>query len=73
MLLSQSPDEVTSLFLHLAATWSLYPALAIATNPVFNDLDPPDGGWSQNPMLTVLCEFQVDIPVLWIKDYPGLS
>ena len=28
-------------------------ALALATNPGFNDLKPPDGGWSQNPMLTV--------------------
>ena len=44
-----------SLILHLAATWSLYTlqALALATKPMFSDLNPPDGGWSQNPMLTV--------------------
>ena len=37
---------------HLVAI-SIIQTLALATNPVFSDLNPPDGGWSQNPMLTV--------------------
>ena len=35
------------------ATLNKAAALALATNPVFSDLNPPDGGWSQNPAGTV--------------------
>ena len=40
--------------LALATTWPLYPDPCFSGRAGFSDLDPSDGGWSQNPMVTVL-------------------
>ena len=39
--------------LALATTRSVYPASCFSGRAGFSDLDPPDGGWSQNPAGTV--------------------
>ena len=39
--------------LALATLWSLYPDSCFRNHSVFSDLNPSDGGWSQNPMETV--------------------
>ena len=53
-----------------------YPASCFSGRAGFSDLDPPDGGWSQNPAGTVLIFIDVmrqytDLPFAYLLN--GLS
>ena len=57
---------VFALTLALATTWSLYPDSCFSGRAGFSDLDPSDGGWSQNPMVTVYSDQVVAKARVWI-------
>ena len=37
---------------------------------MFSDLNPPDGGWSQNPMLTLIWPYVSDPPTKSVNTLP---
>ena len=50
LYLLQRPAGRYTQTLVLATPWSLYPDSCFSGRAGFNDLDPSDGGWSQNPI-----------------------